>query len=93
VGIEWLAISGGAVFVLFLGLWMYEAILNFKMKRGSFNDHHINEKINQINKLLGKKAEGLLKVFLCRDLLVGKKLPTYGVCSKDKCRDYRKLQK
>lgn len=72
---------------------MYQKWLNYKVTKGSFNDHAINEKLGVISKLLGPKSENLLKFFMCRDLYSRQKTYSANVCNKDKCKDYRLLLK
>lgn len=42
---EDILLGSGTLFVLVVFLWLYEAILKFKLAKGNFNDHHINQKM------------------------------------------------
>jgi uncharacterized membrane-anchored protein len=59
-------LAGGLCFAATVLLWFYQLILKFKLSRGKFNDHHITEKLSSMVKMLGSKAELLLKYYLCK---------------------------
>jgi hypothetical protein len=45
LSLEDILLGSGTLFILVIFLWLYEAILKFKLAKGSFNDHHINQKM------------------------------------------------
>jgi len=47
-------------------VWLHEAILGWRMKRGSFNHMQQQTELNSIVKSMGPKTELLLKVAMCR---------------------------
>lgn len=60
-------LAAAVVFLIILVLWLYQLFLKFKLSRGKFNDHYIIEKLGNIIKMLGTKAQTLLQYFLCKE--------------------------
>lgn len=82
------------VLAITLGLlWAYELYLDYCLKKGRAKDLTINEQLYALQKELGPRAEGLLKIFLCKDTIVRYQSPHRGTCYKDKCKNYRQILK
>jgi hypothetical protein len=92
VGPEILGLIAAAVGGIVVVLWGWEGILGLRMRSGSFNDLHVSKKIEKELTLLGARAEGLLRIFLCKDQLL-KRPAIHSNCTKPACRDHRKLLK
>jgi hypothetical protein len=75
-------LAASLVLLLTVLLWFYQLFLKFKLKRGKFNDHYITQKIGNIVKMVGSKAELLLKSSLCKEASLKYKINYSGGCIK-----------
>jgi hypothetical protein len=73
--------------------WLYQLLLQYQLTQGKSNDMAINEHLFSITKSLGSRAEGLLRIFLCKEKLLAHKGHPAGVCWKKDCQDYRAISK
>ena len=74
-------------------VWAYELYLDSCLKKGRAKDLTINEQLYSLQKQLGPRAEGLLKIFLCKDAVIRYQSPNRGTCYKEKCKNYRQILK
>ena len=78
---------GGIFLFLSILVWFYELYLSSKLKKGKTQDLLLNQSLYSLQQELGPRAEGLLKIFLCRDTVMKSKSSPRGICSKNVCKN------